>query len=131
MDCHLQGEQAAGCTQDDAVRTVTVTVLIGAHRGFHRWQSIEGFGNGLCLLERCRCKMVVLIPSIFGLEVAGNAHPDALAECLGTAVLDNSRALDEEAHCRGYVDGLDSTGLEDSVVEDSCFVGKAENRHSY
>ena len=131
MDCHLQGEQAAGCTQDDAVRTVTVTDLIGAHHGFHRWQSIEGFGNGLCLLERCQRKAVLLIPNIFGLELVGNARPDALAEPLGMAVLDNFRALGEEAHCRGSAGGLDSTGLEDSVVEDSCFADKVENRHSY
>lgn len=109
---------------------VMVRALIGAHRGSRHWQSIGGFGNGLCLSGRCWRKVVVLILSIFCLEVAGNAHRDVLVGRLDTAGLGSFHAFDEQGRCMGSADDLHSTGLEDLVVEDSYFGGRAGNRHS-
>ena len=49
MDYHLQCEEAVGYTEDGAAMVVMMRALFGAHRGSHRWQSTEGFGNGLYL----------------------------------------------------------------------------------
>lgn len=128
MGYRLQREEAVDCK--DAAMMVTARALIGAHHDSRRWQSIEDFGNGLGLSERCWRKVVVLMPSIFDLEVVGNAHHDALVECLDTVVLGSFHAVDDQVHYKGSADGWSSTGLGDLAEEGSYFVGKAGNRHS-